>query len=188
MATQGKASAKSKASATGTVKSAGDEVFANDEPEGIEAVVFDDDGTAEPSRPEAIADGPRHDTFAGDITDPLAVVIEAAVSPEIEVLEELEKEGAKAAEMSAGRVFRRWREFANESAACTKEVLDYSYAFGAELLRAKSPAAAAQAQFRFGRSAYLRLLDLTVKVNGIYLNALRQACDLGQIGEAKVKS
>jgi Phasin protein len=187
MATQGKASAKSKASATSTVKSAGDEVFANDELEGIEAVVFDE-GTAEPSRSEAIADEPRHDTFAGDITDPLAVVVEAAVSPEFEILEELEKEGAKAAETSAGRVFRRWREFANESAACTKEVLDYSYAFGAELLRAKSPAAAAQAQFRFGRSAYLRLLDLTVKVNGIYLNALRQACDLGQIGEAKVKS
>ena len=187
MATQGKASAKSKASATSTVKSASDEGFANDEPEGIEAAVFDE-GTAEPSRSEAIADEPCHDAFAGDITDPLAVVVEAAVSPEFEILEELEKEGAKAAEMSAGQLFRRWREFANESAACTKEVLDYSYAFSTELLRAKSPAAAAQAQFRFGRSAYLRLLDLTVKVNGIYLNALRQVCDLGQIGEAKVKS
>jgi hypothetical protein len=161
-----------KASAIGTGESAGDETFANDEPEGIESAGFED-GDDMPSRAEAIADESHDATFAGDITDPVAVVVEAAVSPEFEILVEAGKEGAKAAEVAAGPLIGRWREFLNESTSWSKEVLDYSYAFGGEVLRAKSPAAAAQAQIDFARSAYLRLLDHVAKVSTISAPSLR---------------
>jgi hypothetical protein len=182
---------KSKASAIGTGNSPGDETFAdetlaNDELQGIEAAGIED-GDTPPSRPEAIADEPRGGTFAGDIADPLAVVVEAAISPEFEILEELEREGANAAEVAAGPLFARWREFFDESASWRKEVLDYSYAFGGEVLRANSPAAAVEAQIDFARTAYLRLLDHVVKVSGIYLNIVRQAWDTAQLGGARAK-
>jgi hypothetical protein len=178
---------QSKAPAIATGKSGGGEARVNDEREGVDVAGLGD-GHAEPSRSETYDDEIGEVPIAGGAQDPLAVVVEAAVSPELEILEEIEKEGAKAAAVSAGRVFGIWREFANETAACTKEVLDYSYAFGSELLRATTPAAAAEAQIQFGRSAYLRLLDLLLNLSGTYLNRLRLACDLTQMGEGKSKS
>jgi Phasin protein len=175
-----------KASAIGTGQSTGDETFANDELEGVESAGFDDSGDV-PSRAEAIADESQDAAFAGNITDPVAVVVEAAVSPEFEILEEAGKEGAKAVEVAAGPLIARWREVLNESTSWSKEILDYSYAFGGEVLRAKSPAAAAEAQIDFARSTYLRLLDHLAKVSAIYLNFLRHACGIAQPGEAKAK-
>jgi len=174
---------QSKASAIAAGKSDGGEARANDERE--RAVVAGvEDGDTVSSRTETYDDEIEELPIARGGQDPLAVVVEAAVSPELEILEEIEKEGAKAAADSAGQVFGIWREFANETSACTKEVLDYSYAFGSELLRATSPAAAAQAQIQFGRSAYFRLVDFLANLSGSYLNRLRQACDLAQTGEA----
>jgi len=177
---------QSNASAIETNDSASGSARANDEPEALESA-RDQEGDTAVFLSEAYDDEIKEVPAAADVQDPLAVVIEAAVNPEFEILGELGKEGAKAAEMPAGRLIWKWREFANETAAYTKEVLDYSYAFGAELLRAESPAAAAEAQIQFGRSTYLRLVDLILKVSGVYLNTLRQACDAAQTAEAKAK-
>ncbi len=178
---------QSKAPAIAAGKSDSGKARANDERECVDAAGLGDGDTV-PSRSETYDDEIEELPIAGGAQDPLAVVVEAAVSPELEILEEIEKEGAKAAAVSAGRLFGIWREFANETTACTKEVLDYSYAFGSELLRATTPVAAAEAQIQFGRSAYLRVLGLLLNLSGTYLNRLRLASDLTQMGEAKSES
>lgn len=189
MAKQSKASsiAAGKSDSIAAGKSDGGEARAKDEREAVDVAGLGAEETA-PSRSETYDDEIEEVPIARWAQDPLAVVVEAAVSPELEILEEIEKEGAKAAAVSAGRAIGIWREFANETAACTKEVLDYSYAFGSELLRATSPVAAAEAQIQFGRSAYFRLVDFLLNLSGTYLNRLRQACDLAPTGEAKSES
>lgn len=172
-----------KAPAIAVGKSESGEARVNDQREYADVAGLADGDTV-PSRSDTYDNEIEEVPVARGAQDPVAVVVEAAVSPELEILEEIEKEGAIAAAVSAGRLFGIWRDFANESAACTKEVLDYSYAFGSELLRATSPAAAAQAQIQFGRCAYFRLLDLMLSLSGSCLNRLRQACDFAQTGEA----
>jgi hypothetical protein len=124
---------------------------------------------------------------AGASNDPLVAIVEGSVTPEIEILEELGKEGLKAADTAVLSLAERFRELASESTSCTKELLDSSYAFAGELRQAKSPAAAVEVQIDFARLAFVRLLDHFLKMSGLYWDLLRQACELTETEPAKVK-
>jgi hypothetical protein len=78
--------------------------------------------------------------------EPMIAVVESAVTPEFEFVEELGRDGLDTAETVSLSLAGRFRELASESASCAKELLDRSYIFAGELRQAKSPAAAAEIQ------------------------------------------
>jgi hypothetical protein len=119
--------------------------------------------------------------------DPTAAVLEAAVTPEFEILEEFGKEGLEAAETAALSLAGRFRQYANESSAYAKELLDFGYAFAGELRQAKSPLAAVEIQIDFARMAYIRLLDHLLKISEFYWSPLREGCKAAEREPAKAK-
>jgi len=131
---------------------------------------------------------PRGGSAAGGSNDPMVAIVEAAVNPEFEFLEEFGKEGLEAAETATLSLADKFREIAKEWASCTKEFLDRSYDFAGELRQARSPAAVVEVQIDFVRSAYVRLFDHFLKVSGLYWNLLSQGCNAGETEVAKVKS
>ena len=120
-------------------------------------------------------------------TNPMVAIVEAAVEPEFELLRELGKNGVAAASTASVSLAQGFREFANESASCTREILDCGYAFADELRQAKSLVVAVKVQIDFARSAYVRLLDHFSKMSGLYWSLLSQACDAARTDQAKVK-
>lgn len=130
------------------------------------------DGITEPGAGEEDFDAFEEELEAG----PAAGIVEVAVAPERDVLKEMGKESLGAAGTAAVTFAERFRQIANESAACTKDLLDSGYAFAGEVRQAKSPIAAAELQIDYSRSVYIRLLDHFVKLSEFYWNALRHAC------------
>jgi Phasin protein len=119
--------------------------------------------------------------------DPMIAVVEAAVIPEFEFLEEIGKEGFEAAKTATLSLAERFRELASESESCTKEFWNSSYAFAGELRQAQSPVDAVEVQIDFVRSAYVRLLDHFLTLSGFYWNLFRLAYSAGETEAAKVK-
>jgi hypothetical protein len=139
---------------------------------------------------EPEAEGEAYDTFEAKIeaqscNGPMAAIVEAAVTPEFEVLEEIERESFEAAGTAAVTFAERFRQFTNESAACAKEIVDSGYAFAGEIRHAKSPVAAAGLQIDFARSVYIRLLGHFMRLSEFYWSALRHACTNAEKGPAK---
>src|SRR5262249_37255586 len=100
---------------------------------------------------EPDADGEAFDSFEAKREEkihngPMAAIVEAAVTPEFEVLEQIGREGLDAAGTAAVTFADHFRQFANESTACAKELLDSGYAFAGEIRQTKSPVAAAGLQ------------------------------------------
>jgi len=126
-------------------------------------------------------------TPPADGNNPMVAIVEAAVEPEFELLRELGKNGVAAASTASVSLAQGFREFANESASCTREILDCGYAFADELRQAKSLVVAVKVQIDFARSAYVRLLDHFSKMSGLYWSLLSQACDAARTDQAKVK-
>jgi len=129
---------------------------------------------------EPEADEVAYDSFEENIESkssarPAAAIVEAAVTPEFEVLEKIGQKGLESAETAVATVAERFREFANESTVCAREILSSSYAFAGEIRQAKSPMAAAGLQIDFARSVYVCLLDHFMRLSEFYWNALRHA-------------
>jgi len=140
--------------------------------------------------PEADIDAdqmPSGDSAAGGGNHPMVATVEAAVTPEFEILEKLGKEGLEVTEMATMSLADGFRQFASESACYTQELVDRGYAFAGELRQAKSPVAAVQVQIDFARSTYVRLLDHFMRVSTLSWDLLRQACKPVEGQAAKVK-
>jgi hypothetical protein len=128
---------------------------------------------------------------ASYINDPAAaeieaVIVEAAVTPEFEILEELGKEELEtlnevgkeeleATESTASSFAEAFWKFAADAASYSKESLDGGSELYADLLRAKSPATAIQIQTDYAKSAYVRFLKHLLKMNGIYWKLVEEA-------------
>ncbi|MCI0468260.1 MAG: phasin family protein [Beijerinckiaceae bacterium] len=106
---------------------------------------------------------------------PAGIVFEAAIIPELEVLEKLGAEGLQAAETAASSFAGYYHQFANENFGYTKESLETGYAFASELRQSESLVNALKIHIDFSKSAYVRLLDHIVKVSGFYWSLLRAA-------------
>ncbi|MBO0734167.1 MAG: phasin family protein [Methylocapsa sp.] len=127
------------------------------------------------------ADEDPYDSFeenfeAESSAGPAAAIVETAAAPEFEVPKEMGAEGLGAAGTAAVTFAERFRQVADESTACAKEILNSGYAFAGEIRQAKSPVAAAELQIDYTRSVYIRLLDHFVKLSEFYWHALRHAC------------
>jgi Phasin protein len=142
--------------------------------------------TAE-AEPQSSVKARRLPATAPADTNPMVAIVEAAVEPEFELLRELGKNGVDAASTASVSLAKGFREFANESASCTREILDCGYAFADELRQAKSLVVAVKVQIDFARSTYVRLLDHFSKMSGLYWSLLSQACDAARTDQAKVK-
>lgn len=118
--------------------------------------------------------------------DAVAAVLEAAISPEIEVLEELGMAELEAAKVTASSLADSFRKFANETADYSRESLDVGFAFAGELRQAKSATAALQIQIDFAKSIYVRLLDHFVTMSGIYWRLVRGTS--APVGDAAAKA
>lgn len=114
-----------------------------------------------------------------------AVSIEAAVTPEFEILEEIGKEsldaldelgreGLEATESAASSFAKTLWAFVADTASYSKE----SFESGSELLgrlaRAKNPAAAIQIQADYASSAYTRFLEHLLKMNELYWDVVEE--------------
>jgi hypothetical protein len=138
----------------------------------------------------------------GSINDPVAadieaVIVEAAVTPEFEILEEIAKEELEtlnevgeeeleATESAASSLAEAFWTFTTDAASYSKESLDVGSELYGELLRAKSPATALQIQADYAKSAYVRFLKHLLKMNRIYWKLVEEA--LKPVGRGTVKA
>ncbi|HET6378274.1 MAG TPA: phasin family protein [Methylocella sp.] len=102
-----------------------------------------------------------------------AGVFEAAVSDEIEVVEELGKEELEAAEAAVVSLAESFRKFAGETASFSLESIEAGSAFAGDLLQAKSFPDAMKIQLDFVMASCLRLLEYFGKMGGLYWIMMR---------------
>jgi Phasin protein len=81
--------------------------------------------------------GSVDETIVETSVDPMAGIVEAALAEDFEVLEELGKEGLKAAKSAASSFFGSFRMFATETRDYTKNCFESRAAFVGALLDAK---------------------------------------------------
>lgn len=138
------------------------------------------------ARDEALAAGEVLDPVPDEVLEPTAdepnvdaVIVEAAVTAEFELLEEFGKGSADAIEElgreelgvteSAACSFAKilW-EAAADTASYSRDSLDSSSEFVGNLLQAKSPAALARLQAGYAHGAYTRFVNHFFKLNQRY--------------------
>jgi hypothetical protein len=118
-----------------------------------------------------------------------AAIVEAAVTPEFEVLEEfskegletveeLSREGLEAAELATGSFAEALRKLTAETADYSKKSFDKGSAFFGELRQAKSLPTAFQIQASYARSACICFLKHLSEMNALYWNLVKEASKL----------
>jgi hypothetical protein len=100
--------------------------------------------------------------------DPVAGIVEAALAEDFEVLEEIGKEGLKAAKSAASSFSGSFQMFANETRDYTKNCFESKAAFVGALLGAKSLQSAIRIQTSYATSARARFLAHAMKMSGLY--------------------
>jgi hypothetical protein len=100
--------------------------------------------------------------------DPVAGIVEAALAEDFEVLEELGKEGLKAAKSAASSFSQSLQMFATETRDYTNNCFESRAAFVGALLGAKSMQSAVQIQTSYAMSARARFLAHAMKMSELY--------------------
>lgn len=104
--------------------------------------------------------------------DPVAGIVEAAVTDDFEVLEELGTEGLLAAKSAVNSYTASFQLFANEAKHYSKSCVESRAAFFGALLGAKSLESAVQLQTSYAKSAAARYLAHLMKISGLYWSFL----------------
>lgn len=121
--------------------------------------------------PQSVASLAEED-LDGSAIDPVAGIVEAAVTEDFEVLEELGTEGLKAAESAASSFAGNFQLFAAEAKDYSKTSMESRAAFLGALLGAKSLENAVQLQTSYIKSAAARYLAHLMKISGLYWTLL----------------
>jgi hypothetical protein len=108
--------------------------------------------------------------------DPVTGIVEAALTDDFEVLEELGDESLRAAQSLASSYSGNFRMFAAEAANYSKTCAETRAAFAEALLSAKSLEKAIQFQNSYAKSAHARFMAHLLKMNGLYWSLLGEAC------------
>jgi hypothetical protein len=108
------------------------------------------------------------ETLVESTIDPVAGIVEAALAEDFEVLEEIGKEGLKAAKSAASSFSGSFQMFANETRDYTKNCFESKAAFVGALLGAKSLQSAIRIQTSYATSARARFLAHAMKMSGLY--------------------
>jgi hypothetical protein len=127
-----------------------------------------------------------------------AAIVEAAVTPEFEIVEELEREGIEAVEVIGEQGLQaaqratvcyadNLRKLTVQTASFSRDSLDNGSAFLGELLRANSMPSVFHLQLEYVRSAYARLLKHLAEVNGLYWNFVQESSKLSGKPAAKAE-
>jgi Phasin protein len=111
----------------------------------------------------------------GATVDPVTGIVEAALTDDFEVLQELGDESLRAAQSIASSYSGNFRMFAAEAANYSKTCAETRAAFAGALLSAKSLEKAIQLQNSYANSAYARFMAHLLKMNGLYWNLLGEA-------------
>ncbi|TPV98113.1 MAG: hypothetical protein USCAAHI_02465 [Beijerinckiaceae bacterium] len=121
--------------------------------------------------------GPRsvEETIVETSVDPVAGIVEAALAEDFEVLEELGKEGLKAAKSAASSFSGSFRMFATETRDYTKNCFESRAAFVGALLDAKSLQSAVRIQTGYAVSARARFLAHAMQMSALYWSLLGEA-------------
>jgi hypothetical protein len=113
--------------------------------------------------------------------DPVAGIVEAALTEDLEVLEELGDEGVRTAESVANSYFGGFRILAAETADYAKECMESRVAFTGALLGAKSFESVVELQTSYAKSAHARLLAHLMKMSGLSWSLLGEAFQANQV-------
>ena len=132
-----------------------------------------DEIRAEPA-PPSIA-GSVEETIVETSVDPVAGILEAALAEDFEVLEEIGKEGLKAAKSAASSFSGSFRMFATETRDYTKNCFESRAAFVGALLDAKSLQSAVRIQTGYAVSARARFLAHAMQMSALYWSLLGEA-------------
>lgn len=123
-------------------------------------------------------------------------IIEAALTPEFELVEEIEREGIGAAETFGEQGLEvaqqatlccaeGLRKLSVRAASFSRDSLENGSAFVAELSRAGSIGGALQIQIDYARSAYIALLKHLLEMNALYWDLIQESAKLASKGPAK---
>jgi hypothetical protein len=118
-----------------------------------------------------------------------AAIVEAAVTPEFEIVEELEREGIEAVEVIGEQGLQaaqratvcyadNLRKLTAQTASFSRDSLASGSAFLGEILQANSVPSVLHLQLEYVGSAYVRLLKHFVEVNGLYWNFVQESSSL----------
>jgi Phasin protein len=139
----------------------------------VEDVVAVEDIQAEPSVPSVIgAARAQEDELP---VDPVTGVIEAALTDDFEVLEELGDESLRAAQSLATSYSESVRLFASEAANYSRSCFEARAAFAGAALDAKSFEYAVQLRNCYAKSAYARFMAHLLKMNALACRQLGEA-------------
>ena len=111
----------------------------------------------------------------GSKIDPVTGIVEAALTDDFEVLEELGDESLRAAQSLTRPYAENFRMLAVEAANYSKTCAETRAAFAGALLTAKSLEKAVQFQNSYAKSAYARFMAHLLKMNGLYWSLLGEA-------------
>jgi hypothetical protein len=111
----------------------------------------------------------------GSKIDPVTGIVEAALTDDFEVLEELGDESLRAAQSLARPYAENFRMLAVEAANYSKNCAETRAAFAGALLTAKSLEKAVQFQNSYAKSVYARFMAHLLKMNGLYWSLLGEA-------------
>jgi hypothetical protein len=102
-------------------------------------------------------------------------IVEATLTDDFEVLEELGDESLRAAQSLARPYAENFRMLAVEAANYSKNCAETRAAFAGALLTAKSLEKAVQFQNSYAKSVYARFMAHLLKMNGLYWSLLGEA-------------
>jgi hypothetical protein len=139
---------------------------------------------ADPSVPSIISTaGAKEDELPGD---PVTGVIEAALTDDFEVLEELGDESLRAAQSLATSYSENMRLVAGEAANYSRSCFEARAAYTGAVLTAKSFENAVQLRNCYTKSAYARFMAHLLKMNALACRQLGEALLLDTPPVAKV--
>ncbi len=139
---------------------------------------------ADPSVPSIVSTaGEKEDELPGD---PVTGVIEAALTDDFEVLEELGDESLRAAQSLATSYSENMRLFAGEAANYSRSCFEARAAYTGAVLTAKSFENAVQLRNCYTKSAYARFMAHLLKMNALACRQLGEALLLDTPPVAKV--
>ena len=111
----------------------------------------------------------------GSPLNPDSAIVEAALTDDFEVLEEIGDESLRVVESLARPYSENFRMFAREAADYSKNCFETRATYSKALLTAKSLEKAVQFQNSYAKSAYAGLMAHLLKMNVLYFSLLGEA-------------
>jgi hypothetical protein len=133
-----------------------------------------EDIQAEPDNVFSVVSGVA-EREGGSPLNPDSAIVEAALTDDFEVLEEIGDESLRVVESLARPYSENFRMFAQEAADYSKSCFETRATYSKALLTAKSLENAVQFQNSYAKSAYAGLMAHLLKMNVLYFSLLGEA-------------